>query len=219
MPITQNRFILFYMDYKQISEEDFLQGYSPDNIFLTSDLHLFHTNIIVYCERPFEYSAKGRDEMTEFILKKFDALPDDCLIWNFGDVYLNTRIERPVIQNAILRMKKNRRMCLILGNHDCRNVKTPFRTYAKFFEYLGFDKVYKGPLLFKNYILSHEPVFLDDKNDYLNIHGHTHQYFVTEDYFMSDINKKFQKEKVNPARYKNICMDANNFELLRLSDV
>ena len=104
-------------------------------------------------------------------------------------------------------------------NHDFKNHKQPFKHHVEFYEYLGFDKVYKGPLQFRNYILSHEPVLLDDKNDFLNIHGHTHQYFVKEDYFISDYNKQFPKQKVDPTRYKNVCMDANNFELLKLSDV
>ena len=116
-------------------------------------------------------------------------------------------------------MKKNRKMCLILGNHDFRNDKKPFKNYVEFYEYLGFDKVYKGPLQLRNYILSHEPVLLEEKNELLNIHGHTHQYFVKEDYFISDYNKQFPKQKVDPGRYKNVCMDANNFELLKLSDV
>jgi hypothetical protein len=36
---------------------------------------------------------------------------------------------------------------------------------------------------------------------------------------MNDWNKNFPKRKVDPSRYKNVCMDANGFELLRLSDV
>lgn len=210
---------IYIMEFKQLSDLVFLQGYSPDKIFLTSDLHLFHTNIIIYCGRKFEYSSEGCAEMTEYLLKKFDSLPDDCLIWNFGDVYLNARIEQSKIMNAVMRMKKNRRMCLILGNHDFRNNKKPFKRYTEFFEYLGFDKVYKGPLLFRNYILSHEPVYLDSKSDYINIHGHTHQYFVKEDYFISDYNKMYPKKKVNSIRYKNVCMDANNFEFIRLSNI
>jgi calcineurin-like phosphoesterase family protein len=207
------------MNYKQLSEEDFLQGYSPDNIFITSDLHLFHTNIIVYCNRPFEYSAMGCSQMNEFILKKFDTLPDDCFIWNFGDVYLNIHLEHSKIMNDIMRMKKNRKMCLILGNHDFSNDKKPFKNYIDFYTYLGFDKVYKGPLQFKNYLLSHEPVYFDSSCGLVNIHGHTHQYFVTQDYFISNFNKKYPKKKVDPSCYKNVCLDANNFELLKLSDV
>ena len=90
----------------EITSDDFFLGYSPEKIFLTSDLHLFHTNIIKYCNRPFEYTAEGCAQMNEFILKKFDALPEDCLIWNLGDVFLNLRIEEPRIMNDIMRMKK-----------------------------------------------------------------------------------------------------------------
>ena len=38
----------------QMTKEDFLQGYSPDKVFITSDLHLYHTNIIKYCNRQFK---------------------------------------------------------------------------------------------------------------------------------------------------------------------
>ncbi len=207
------------MDYKRLTEEEFTLGYPPEKIFITSDLHLFHTNIIKYCGRPFDCSPKGCAEMTEFLLKKFDALPDDCLIWNFGDVYLNAKIERSKIMNAVMRMKKNRKMNLILGNHDFKNGKRPFKTFIEFYTSLGFDNVYKGPLLFGDYVLSHEPVFLDKKSTCANIHGHTHQTFVTENYFVNEWNKNFPKHKVEPSRYKNVCMDANGFELLRLSDV
>ena len=207
------------MEYKRLTKEEFTLGYPPEKIYITSDLHLFHTNIIKYCGRPFDYSPKGCAEMTEFLLKKFDALPDDCLIWNFDDVYLNAKMERAKIMNAVMRMKRNRKMNLILGNHDFRNDKRPFKTFIEFYTSLGFDNVYKGPLLFGDYVLSHEPVFLDKKSARANIHGHTHQTFVTKDYFMNNWYKSFPKRKVDPSRYKNVCMDSNGFELLRLSDV
>ena len=106
-------------------------GYTPEQTYITSDLHLYHTNIIKYCNRPFEYSSKGCAEMNEFILKKFDELPEDCLIWNFGDVYLNLHLEESKIMNDIMRMKKNRKMNLILGNHDFRAKKKPFPNYGE----------------------------------------------------------------------------------------
>lgn len=92
----------------EITAVYFFLGYLPEQIYLTSDLHLFHTNIIKYCNRPFEYSAEGCAQMNEFILKKFDTLPDNCLIWNFGDVFLNLRLKNEKIMHDIMRMKKNR---------------------------------------------------------------------------------------------------------------
>ena len=154
----------------QITSDEFFSGYSPEKIFLTSDLHLFHTNIIKYCNRPFEYSANGCSQMNEFILKRFDALPENCLIWNFGDVFLNLRLENERIMHDIMRMKKNRKMCLILGNHDFRARKKPFPNYIEYFKYLGFDEVYNGPLQFENFIFSHEPVFIEKESSLINIH-------------------------------------------------
>lgn len=147
----------------QITSDEFFSGYSPEQIYLTSDLHLFHTNIIKYCNRPFEYSAEGCVQMNEFILKNFDALPEDCLIWNFGDVFLNLRLE--------------------------------------------------------NGRIMHEPVFIEKENDLVNIHGHTHNKMVTEDYFFSEYNKSFPHKKVNPEQYKNICMDANDFQILKWKEI
>ena len=204
---------------KQITKEDFFSGYSLEQTFLTSDLHLYHTNIIKYCSRPFEFSPKGCAEMNEFFLKKFDELPEDCLIWNFGDVFLNSHLENSRIMNDIMRMKKNRKMCLILGNHDFMARKKPFPNYIEYFRFLGFDEVYKGPLQFGNYILSHEPVFIEKESSLINIHGHTHEKIVTEDYFLSEYNKIYPQKKVNPVRYINICMDANDFQILKAKEV
>ena len=111
-----------------ITEQDFFQGYPPEKVYITSDLHLYHKNIIEYCNRPFDDCLK----MTEFLLKKFDELPEDCLIWNFGDVYLNWSIEHSRIMNDVMRMKKNRRMCLILGNQDFQSNKKPFKSFIEF---------------------------------------------------------------------------------------
>jgi calcineurin-like phosphoesterase family protein len=203
----------------QINREEFCQGYSPDKIFVTSDLHLYHTNIIKYCNRQFEYSPKGCAQMNEFILKKFGELPEDCLIWNLGDVFLNLRIEESRIMNDIMRMKKNRKMNLILGNHDFRARKKPFSNYIDYFEHLGFDKVFKGPLEFDNIIFSHEPVFIDSGTSLVNIHGHTHNSMVSEDYFLGEYNKSFPKKKINPAQYINVCMDANHFRIMTFEEI
>lgn len=38
---------------------------------------------------------------------------------------------------------------------------------------LGFDEVYNRPIIFiDKYILSHEPVFIPETRDFINIHGH-----------------------------------------------
>lgn len=204
---------------KEITKEDFFSGYPPEKVYITSDLHLFHTNIIQYCNRPFEFSPKGCSEMNEFILKRFDELPEDCLIWNLGDVYLNLHLEESKIMNDMMRMKKNRKMCLILGNHDLRAKKKPYPNYVEYFKHLGFDEVYKGPLQLENMIFSHEPVLIESGSGLINIHGHIHEKKVTEEYFLGEHNDMYPKKKVNPENYINVCMDANDFRILKLNEI
>lgn len=59
---------------KQITKEKCFLGYPPEKVYITSDLHLFHTNIIQYCNRPFEFSSKGCSEMNEFGILKWNKI-------------------------------------------------------------------------------------------------------------------------------------------------
>jgi calcineurin-like phosphoesterase family protein len=199
---------------------DITENLDLEKIFITSDLHLFHQNIIDYVKRPFEFSPAGCSQMNEFILQKFDELPEDCLIWNLGDVLLNRKISNDKASFVIWRMKQNRRMNLILGNHDIQNEKEKKQTFIEHYTNLGFDKVFNAPIIFNDkYILSHEPVFIEKGSGYINLHGHTHDRFVQEDFFLSEYNKKYPKKKVAPENYINVCMDANNFQILKLKDL
>ena len=42
-----------------------------NKIYITSDLHLEHRNIIKYCNRPYEFSWEDVARMNEDILKQF----------------------------------------------------------------------------------------------------------------------------------------------------
>lgn len=213
---------LFTMEkyFESLAQIDITQGFSPEKIYITSDLHLFHKNIIKYVNRPFDFSSEGCSKMNEFLLKKFDELPENCLIWILGDVILNRSILQERTSAVIWRMKQNRKINLILGNHDKQCKKEKDETYIEYFTKLGFDMVFNKPIIFNNkYIFSHEPVFIPENRDFINLHGHTHNRFVTADFFLSEYNKTFPKKKVNPKKYINVCMDAHNFEILKLSEL
>ena len=106
------KFIMKFIN--SLKHIDITQNFDLEKIFITSDLHLFHQNIIDYVNRPFEFSPAGCSQMNEFIFQKFDKLPEDCLIWNLGDVLLNRKVPKDKVSYIILRMKQNRRMNLIL---------------------------------------------------------------------------------------------------------
>ena len=206
--------------FKSLKQVDILQGYEPENVFILSDLHLFHTNVIKYVERPFEFSALGCKKMNEYLLAQFEKLPENCLIWNLGDVLLNRHISEGEIMSTIWRTKKNRKLNLILGNHDFQCEKGDLDTFIDYFTSLGFDEVYIRPIIFENkYILSHEPIFIPEDRDFINLHGHTHNRLVNEDFFLSEYNKSFPQKKVNPKSYINVCVDANDLKIHCLRDL
>ena len=214
--------------------------------FIVSDLHFGHANIIKYCNRPYTVVKGNRAPenkpvlaaMKEDMLKMFDFLPDDCDIWNLGDFYFAgsgdpNKVSDEVIlelQEIVKRMKKtNRRLFLVMGNHDHLHFKGQSR--IDFYYKLGFDKVYDTPVLVdEKYILSHEPVYLKPGSNLINLYGHTHDLSIKEDYFTFDyenyamecrvfdkmgqarppITARYPERVIDLKNYKNMCLDFNN---------
>lgn len=79
-------------------------------IYLTSDLHIFHVNVISYCNRPY----KNVDEMYESIIAQFNLqTTENDTIYMLGDISLNPKYIEPFLQR--LNCKD---VHLITGNHD-----------------------------------------------------------------------------------------------------
>jgi len=131
--------------------------------WIWSDLHLGHANIIKYCNRPFS-SAEEMD--TTLIQAWKDTVGKDDTIINLGDVCLGGQYPKDKLHTLIHSLPGHK--ILILGNHDRKKS-------VKFWEEVGFNEVYKYPIIYKEwYMLSHEPIFLNENMPYINIHGHTH---------------------------------------------
>ena len=163
------------------------------NIFLISDTHLHHANIIKYCHRPY----KTAEEMDTDIIQKWNSVvgPND-IVWHLGDFAFFKRTKEQCETNKELIRMLNGTIHLVLGNHD-RHVDNRLL----FWYNMGFGKVYDKPLLFMdNYILSHEPLLTKNKIDLTyhpklkNIHGHVHN--SNADYYLmtKEEQKKFDEE-------------------------
>ena len=172
--------------------------------FITSDPHFFHTRIIKYANRT-DYQETDEDclRMNQDILKIInEKVPDEnnVTLWILGDVFYGPLINKQS-QDAFLEIGRSlrglhRTLNLVLGNHDKQ-----FRTFwwnialgnfwdvpsmysdETIFKWIGFSNVYAYPVVLSNMILSHEPVRLSQDSNFINIHGHTHQMFVDNDYF------------------------------------
>ena len=82
------------------------------NLWLTSDTHFCHDNIIQYCGRPFA----NAEFMNEYLIEQWNSVvkPGD-IVYHLGDVTLglNHRNEFP---RLVPRLNGSKR--LIVGNHD-----------------------------------------------------------------------------------------------------
>lgn len=174
-----------------------------DKFYLTSDSHLFHKNIIKYCNRPYEFTWEAVKQMNEDILSQFDKLPAGSTIINLGDIALNSSLTFDTLKACIDRMKKNgKKLWIVLGNHDremhlhCKSLRN-FKSAEELFEAIGFDKVFSFPILLENkYLLSHEPVYLGKEPVINCIAGHTHDIDISEDYFCHECENFAMMQRV-----------------------
>lgn len=197
-----------------------------------------------------------------------EQIPDekDVVLWNLGDLFYGKLFGSKTfseLQAFVSTMKgKNRQLNIVLGNHDrqfnqFRYSKEDWAkvypinkhsTLESIFQYLGFDKVYDRPVLYKDkFILSHEPVFIKPGSNIRNVHGHTHQKplkdsdnFISK-YFCYDLEnyRMVQKAYKNSGRpvpelslkknweawlvdcknYYNVCWDYTKGKVLCFQDI
>ena len=140
-----------------------------NKIWVTSDTHFHHKNILVYeaSNRPF----KDCPEMDMALIDRWNerVSPED-VVFHLGDFAFASKNTISVIAH-----KLNGHKILVLGNHD--------RVRKYDWEKLGFERVFRHSFLMDGkFIFSHEP--LDKIPDgKINVYGHVHgsSYFNTLD--------------------------------------
>ncbi len=227
--------------------------------YAVSDLHLFHSNIIKYCNREdyIPITKESTLQMNWDIVNSInEQTPDEegVVLWNLGDLFYGKLASEQTLSQlqALVDVMKgeHRTLKLVLGNHDRQfkkfaqwkklyplNDKTPL---PKIYEYLGFDEVYTTPIIVGDHtIISHEPFCLSKTQDFINIHGHTHDELVDEKYFVYNVEnlkmvrRAYSMEKhskefppvieaypdriVDPNCYLNICWDNTKGKVVDIS--
>lgn len=131
------------------------------NIWVTSDTHFNHSNIIKYCNRPFSTVR----EMDEVLIDNWNSVvKQGDKVYHLGDVYM--KASKGYIEHILHRLNGNKR--LILGNHDNGKDQILQRYFEKVLMWRDFKDF--------NVLLTHVPVHESSiiKNR-LNVHGHIHQ--------------------------------------------
>ena len=157
--------------------------------WFTSDLHLGHTNIIEYCDRPFQSVG----EMNAALIARWnEAVAADDEVWVLGDVAMGRMDETLPLVGELAGRKT-----LLTGNHDrCWNPKgrdrdTVSEWRGRYYR-AGFERIvdgcidvglgdrdvrachfpYRGDSQGHDRYLEHRPV--DDGATWL-LHGHVHE--------------------------------------------
>jgi calcineurin-like phosphoesterase family protein len=133
------------------------------NIFLVSDTHFNHANILTFTSQNGTRVRDFKDvnHMNESMIDNWNSVvqPSDK-VYHLGDVVMSKKLP----ENILSRLNGHKR--LIRGNHDV----APTKDYLKFF-----DEVYSIRALDK-YALTHIPIHPESLGRFKgNIHGHIHE--------------------------------------------
>lgn len=128
------------------------------DIFVISDTHFGHANIIKYCSRPFS----SVEEMNEQLVDNWNkVVKTNDIVYHLGDVYFGEN-------GKVLERLKGRKR-LILGNHDVGKDKYLQNNFQKIVVWRMFPEF--------GLLLTHVPVHesaLEIKQLH-NVHGHIHE--------------------------------------------
>lgn len=125
-------------------------------IYLTTDTHFNHKNIIKYCDRPIDYEKQ--------IVDGFKTLSQEDTLIHLGDICIGNDLQ--VHEEIIVPIKAKK--ILVKGNHDPKSNEWYLRNGWDFVCTHFYDKFFGTKILF-----SHIPVHWDGIYD-VNIHGHLH---------------------------------------------
>ena len=133
------------------------------SIFLISDQHFYHSNILMWIDDKARRVFPTVNKMNEYIIKHHnEVVGKGDLTYHLGDFTFSKNYRD--IQHIL--EKLNGRHILILGNHDL------FRP----FEYteMGFESVHTSLEIEGGFTLIHDPAVAGVLKDTDFIHGHTH---------------------------------------------
>lgn len=149
--------------------------------FVISDLHLGHQNIIEYSKRPFSSS----EEMNETIIENWNKVVGiNDRVYLLGDVTMNKK-HIPLLGGL------NGKIILVMGNHDIFPTKF----------YLPYIEDIRGYVYCDGIIMSHIPIIKGGDRFIHNIHGHTHENIIKDNF------------------YTNVCVEQTNYTPVDLEEL
>ena len=179
---------------------NYKNGETMGKIFITSDTHFNHTNIIKYCSRPFSSVA----EMNSTLIDNWNSVVSkDDLVIHLGDFAWGRTIQS--IKQYLDKLNGDK--ILIIGNHD----ELSQDDYIK----CGFSHVYSKleVNLYNNFcVFCHFQLLHWNKSEHGSIHFYGHQHRE------SNNDEKIAALNASNRRF-NAGIDLNNYTPVNLYKV
>lgn len=160
------------------------------NIFVTSDLHFDHENIIKYCNRPF----KNKHEMNHVLIENWNrTVKANNIVYFLGDMTYGPK--RHSIDYWLSKLNGNIRF--IRGNHDTDKItRVDVLANNHYIKYKGYK-----------FLLMHDPYRSSRYNGWI-IHGDKHN---NDPIKYPHINKK--------NKTINVCTELTNYTPVSLDSI
>ena len=169
--------------------------------FLIADTHFGDGSIIKYENRPYS-SVQAMDQ--GLIDAWNDVVAKGDLVWHLGDFCVPGR-EREYLD------KLNGDKILIRGNHDTLSNQA--------YRDAGFTEVYDLPVIVDGFwILSHEPLYVNENMPYANLFGHVHASPLYRDFSSQHYCVSVERIGYGPINYEEIKERVQNAALKRQDD-
>jgi len=157
--------------------------------FFIADTHFGDSNIIKYENRPFS----DINEMEKIFIGNWNNIvePQDK-VFVLGDFSLYDKNKTAEICNRL-----KGRKTLVLGNHD---EETP-----RYYMECGFEFVSEYPIILDDFwILSHEPMYVNDNMPYANIFGHVHSSKIYTDCTRQSFCACVERLEYKPVEFSRV---------------
>lgn len=160
-----------------------------EKIWFIADTHFDDERILCYENRPF-HNVK---EMNECMIENWNnVVKENDIIYLVGD------IGNDKIIPSLHGIKH-----LVKGNHDTKSNEL----YRK----CGFAEVYDKPIILDNFwIISHEPMYVNENMPYANIFGHVHNSLIYE-----SVSVKVGENILASVKYRVVCNYSQNSTLTK----
>lgn len=156
-------------------------------IFFVADTHFSEENIMRYENRPFT----SVELMNEELIANWNRMVgNEDRVYVLGDFGAYGQ-EKQVLDRL------NGTKYLVKGNHDTQT--------NEYYRQAGFEEVYEYPIILEQFwILSHEPLYVNENMPYANLFGHVHNSPLFKDYSNQHFCVSLERINYTPIEFEEI---------------